>query len=597
MSSNNISTKEHIFLATTALEEFWDTTKPIVFLGEWCRRYHRREFWQPLGGEVLPNPWGPSYKRDEVYTYVNELYERSLPIIAEALNNIHNTKHSIKYWRIVIGMWYFLYIAVLYDRYLSLKYAIDNYPSFSTIGLSEDNHVTPHDTLSFFNLTTDDPYNLQFYTKILDFLNIDFPRKRIGSPIVNYVTYKRITWKSPIKYSLKNFLYFIAKKMQGRNQITLYNSYFPLKIQALLFIKSRGKIFPLPNIENKLIPILPDRHSRDGLKDIRIGDSEFELLLSELIPSDIPICFVESYGAISKTVKEKFAFHPKKILSANSWFFDEIFKQWVGECSASGAKLLAAQHGGNYGSTYYNYFLPHESMIADRFYSWGWCSSGYKSAIVPLSATKLAGRRQIGASNSEDGILFVSTTASRYMGFHFPESNQEFNDYLSWQMRFACALRSELKMKMRVRLLRDRGWDFAQRWNDNYPEIAIETFEDSPFLKSLERCRIYVCDNLSTTYIESLLANKPTILFYNSESSLNKLKLEVLPYYNELISSGILFLNPEDAATKVNSIYNDIEGWWNDPNIQSVRYQFCERFAKVAGNPADEWFKELIKEV
>jgi len=35
-----------VFLATTALEDFWDVSYPIVFLSEGCKRYSRRAYWE-----------------------------------------------------------------------------------------------------------------------------------------------------------------------------------------------------------------------------------------------------------------------------------------------------------------------------------------------------------------------------------------------------------------------------------------------------------------------------------------------------------------------------------------------------------------------
>jgi hypothetical protein len=46
-----------VFLATTALEEFWDTSGPILFAGEWCRLPERAAVWRALDAEVLPDQW------------------------------------------------------------------------------------------------------------------------------------------------------------------------------------------------------------------------------------------------------------------------------------------------------------------------------------------------------------------------------------------------------------------------------------------------------------------------------------------------------------------------------------------------------------
>lgn len=82
---------KQVFLATTAIEEFWDTTKPILFLGKWCLRYSRRSMWEQLQGEVVNGMWKESEKNHDVYRYVSEVYEKVLPSLAQALNSIHGT--------------------------------------------------------------------------------------------------------------------------------------------------------------------------------------------------------------------------------------------------------------------------------------------------------------------------------------------------------------------------------------------------------------------------------------------------------------------------------------------------------------------------
>ena len=45
-------------LVTTALEETWDTKKPMLFLGEWCKLYNRKKYWEwlkQLNFNLLPS--------------------------------------------------------------------------------------------------------------------------------------------------------------------------------------------------------------------------------------------------------------------------------------------------------------------------------------------------------------------------------------------------------------------------------------------------------------------------------------------------------------------------------------------------------------
>lgn len=83
-----------VFLATTALEEFWDRSKEIVFLGQWCRLYGSTSLWEPLAGSVIKSPWDNRDRLFEASKYVNALYERVLTALATELNSMHGVYHS-----------------------------------------------------------------------------------------------------------------------------------------------------------------------------------------------------------------------------------------------------------------------------------------------------------------------------------------------------------------------------------------------------------------------------------------------------------------------------------------------------------------------
>lgn len=70
MSHTQTDGNGEVFLATTALEEFWDTTKPIVFLGEWYLLYSHRSFWEPLNGRLLNNPYDNADATENAYDLI-----------------------------------------------------------------------------------------------------------------------------------------------------------------------------------------------------------------------------------------------------------------------------------------------------------------------------------------------------------------------------------------------------------------------------------------------------------------------------------------------------------------------------------------------
>ena len=148
-----------------------------------------------------------------------------------------------------------------------------------------------------------------------------------------------------------------------------------------------------------------------------------------------------------------------------------------------------------------------------------------------------------------------------------------------------------IKPFFRIRLHRhDRDNEMHLRWASFAPDLYIERW-DKPFISNLKDCRLFICDHLSTTFIEALSSNKPTILFWQPERY--DLNDDAIPYYEMLKNAGILYHTPEEAAEKVNSVYQDVEEWWNGSKIQEAVKIFTERYARTSKNSHKMWLKEL----
>jgi putative transferase (TIGR04331 family) len=580
---------DEVFLATTALEGFWDVSKPIVFLGDWCLLYERRSYWDSLEGKLLNGPYDHPYAAENAYYNVNRIFEQLLPIIGAALNDIHGKSHSSRYWRILIGPWLQLYLSAIYDRYVHIRCALDQYPGFVTIGLSEDSFVVPADTLDFACFLLEDSYNLQLYTKIMSALGKDFPSKKNEVP--RNPLYGKLlgnTWRRrAISYAAK---VFAGVNVKSSKTILLKNSYFSKQIELQLAARNIGRILPS---WNQMIPC--QRFKRDGdkrnaLRTIGIGESEFEQCLSTMLFSDMPQCFVEGFHTVEHDACKNYPRQVKAIFSANGWYYDEAFKQWAAQRADEGTLLLGTQHGGIYGGLKIMPSEDHETAIVDYYYSWGWERADCRSKIIPMPATKLAERKEIGADNSKKGVLWAATSSPRYV-VQLPFLPKHFQEYLAWQTRFANALPQEVMAEISFRPhYENYSWGTVERMKACVPCIRIESW-DVPFQVSLENCRLYVCDHLSTTFAEALAANKPTVLFCSPET--NKLRPKAQPYFDLLRAGGILFDTPETAASAVAAVYDDVEAWWNAPERQQAVQIFCARFARTSPDAIDLWSNEI----
>ncbi len=102
-----------------------------------------------------------------------------------------------------------------------------------------------------------------------------------------------------------------------------------------------------------------------------------------------------------------------------------------------------------------------------------------------------------------------------------------------------------------------------------------------------------MCDHLSTSATEALALNKPTILFWNSDT--NKIRSEYVEYFDLLRSVGILYDSPEEAARTVSKIYNNVNLWWNDNKRKNAVSLFNKVFALRLDNGIEIWKDTMIE--
>ena len=90
-------------LITTADERSWNFEQPVLFLGEWCLLYDRKQMWEGMDVTVA-TPFGLEEKQKNA-KYVYSLYLKLLSEVVDELNKFHHTNHRIRYWKILLGHW------------------------------------------------------------------------------------------------------------------------------------------------------------------------------------------------------------------------------------------------------------------------------------------------------------------------------------------------------------------------------------------------------------------------------------------------------------------------------------------------------------
>jgi putative transferase (TIGR04331 family) len=95
----------------------------------------------------------------------------------------------------------------------------------------------------------------------------------------------------------------------------------------------------------------------------------------------------------------------------------------------------------------------------------------------------------------------------------------------------------------------------------------------------------------ATTFLETLAANFPTIIFWNPEFW--EIREDARVDFERLRKVGILHDSPESAARKIESIWSDVESWWAEPELQDVVIRFCKKYARTSPEWLADWKTEL----
>lgn len=588
--SKSFNKDSKIFLSTTALKGFWDKSQHTIFLNKWCLPYNNN-FSKSSQIKYLASPYKPKEEHD-IYLYIQGVYDKILPIIANKLNKLHNKKHTTHYWKIIIGPWLLYYMHVLYDRLSYLKKAINDYPELTTILLSEKSYSTPSDTLHFVELVGGDLYNLEIFSKLFKLMGMRFKSKKYDNLEIE-------TSKKSLKIDLKQkvtslveYLYLKLISFIIKKPIYISDSYFSKLSIFKLVLKSFGRIVFFREFTEIKYDKKINKSSRKIFSELDFGDDLFAKYISYLLHLDIPKSFVENYKDINSIVTNKYPKNPGLIVSSNGWHFNEKFKCWAATFMEKGVKLVGLQHGGaDYGALRNHFFRDYEISIVNYYFSWGWRDKKYDKKIMTMPANKLLNQMKLSSRALNKNILWGMTARPRYL-VQFPLMTSHFDKYLDLQVKFLKGLKKDCLKNLVVRPhYQDHGWQIKSRLIKVLPQLKFDQLE-RPFINSLADCKLYVCDHISTTLLESIALNKPTILFWDKDN--NMLRDEYLYLFKELLSVEILHYSAKSAAITVNNIYNNVDLWWNNKSRQKAITLFKDMFVKVSNDGVNVWNKELI---
>lgn len=576
-----------MFLATTALSEFWDKQEEVLFLGPWCRRFDRRRDWQELRAETLPSPWEDRERFHAAAEYLDARVEQILPPLADCLNTHLGHSGNPRYWRILIGTWLMHSLHITYDRYIHLSKAFEKHPDLQTLLLDPASFRTPQDTEQAIDgWMTEDLYNLQTFSQLMTQMGYSFPARtpREEAPAGNGIS-PVASLKRGLRGALRWTESAFFKMVEGRSETALMEMYCPSSVVWTLAWKSGFKAAPLTlPVREKEPAAAPGRdRRRAALSELPAAD-EFMRLWIRSLPENFPTLYLEGFHSARERALRRLRRVPRTMVSSNGWHFSEPLKFFAAELSRRGGRLVAVQHGSGYGLFRSMPIEQHERRISDSFLGWE------EAPPLQLAALRNRGRRRAVAKSRR--LLYVATTNPRYL-FRFysaPQAHQ-LGEYFEWQVLFLKGIGDAIRNRMAVRLYpHDFGHCLRQRLQQDFPNLRWD--KKRRFAGSAAVSRLIIVDHPGTSMLAALAGNFPTLLFWNPR--LWEFRTEAQSHLELLQQAGLFHNDPRSAARALEEILREgSERWWNSAGVQSARWRFVERYAHVPRDWLRLWSERI----
>ena len=117
-------------------------------------------------------------------------------------------------------------------------------------------------------------------------------------------------------------------------------------------------------------------------------------------------------------------------------------------------------------------------------------------------------------------------------------------------------------------------------------------FDDSKNISdSIENAKLVLITQNSTTFLQSFLANVPTICFWNIE--LNPLREDVKKDFDKLKDLNIFQFNINELESFLIENIDSIESWWNSEEVQNAKKEFCQNFVSHSKKIGKESLSEI----
>ena len=334
---------------------------------------------------------------------------------------------------------------------------------------------------------------------------------------------------------------------------------------------------------------------KNFVKLFNTNGNNLECFIKENIFFSFPKIFLENYKLLEKEYQNlNWMKNPEFIMTTYGHYYDEIFKIYCSKNIINKSKIFIFQHGD--GGIYdFNDFYSSgwDEALSDKYFVWGKNPKRkYKSFYFTKKylSSKIKFRKNV---NHKILVTMYGFNEQPFRPLNGHYDNYNINrDLFSNNKIFFKNLNENFKNKINIKILdNSRNKLINESCKKLYKPKNIVN-EKKNYSKILNKYNLVVHFYLGTPFFESMFYNKPTILILN-ERFQHHFDQNFKGLIKKFKKTGICLESPIKASKFINENFKNLEEWWNEEKVQSVRNKFCDLYCRNFQYTDD--FKNLFK--
>ena len=587
--------------------------KTLLLAGSWCLNYQTITLLKANSVEHEVYKTRTLSKEDfkKEANLCMDLYDKYISLLSIELNRLHGTSHSTRYWNTLIHRFLYPLIACVIDKYLILKNIADTYDNLMADIVDYKDHWTnPHTVPGFGSSRI---LHLLIFSIIIGEIHI-IPAQVIDSNIVKLSLEKygdgkknipREEMRKSLIYSIKkrsNLLVSFRRVLKGElplwmfkytrsNILALGNQYLPPTLLKRLLAKAgKTPYYCYANEWDTGRFNSYDQNLRDDLCMPK-PDSQLDLALQACIRRLLPTVYLENWHLVKKKVSK---IVPKKklvILNSQHCGGRELLDFYVAQSvEDNNSHHLMIMHGGGYGVWEFSVQEKIWAQICDTYAMWN-NPKVYGPNCASLKMPSLRCHKWQGYcqdnSLGKDILLFITGHYPYQYSYDSIYPRKIDDTYDQWQVRFLSMVTRKNLKSIVIRDYHRSGRNSPREFLNWAGDRHIRITSRSSLSKAIRNAKISVQTGPVTTILETIVADHPTICFWNPEANLIRSDLQV--FFDRLEGVGILHLTPESAARQLNEVADDPLKWWHSLTVRDALKAFRDNVCYTSPDAIEKW--------